>query len=376
MAQTRLAKLLDHFASLPDPRINRSKLHDLVDIVALAICAILAGCNEYTAIEAFGQAKEAWLKTFLRLPNGIPSHDTIGRVLALLAPEGFDDCFGRWMAEACQGLPLKHVAIDGKTMRGSGSPLAPCLHLVSAFATANGVTLGQRAVAEKSNEITAIPQLLRVLDVAGAVVTIDAMGCQKEIAAVIRAVDADYLLAVKGNQETLLRDVEAFTLKALDSDCAGLDYSFHQEPAVGHGRGGFRACYVFNDPSFVTERDKWRDLACVVVIVSERIVAEKATSELRYYIASRRRGAKWYSQVVRRHWGVENELHWMLDVHFDDDLSRVRLGHGPANFAWLKKAALAMLRQEPGKQSVTIKRLKAAWDTEFLEEILLNFLEN
>lgn len=376
MAQTRLAKLLDHFASLPDPRINRSKLHDLVDIVALAICAILAGCNEYTAIEAFGQAKEAWLKTFLRLPNGIPSHDTIGRVLALLAPEGFDDCFGRWMAEACQGLPLKHVAIDGKTMRGSGSPLAPCLHLVSAFATANGVTLGQRAVAEKSNEITAIPQLLRVLDVAGAVVTIDAMGCQKEIAAVIRAVDADYLLAVKGNQETLLRDVETFTLKALDSDCAGLDYSFHQEPAVGHGRGGFRACYVFNDPSFVTERDKWRDLACVVVIVSERIVAEKATSELRYYIASRRRGAKWYSQVVRRHWGVENELHWMLDVHFDDDLSRVRLGHGPANFAWLKKAALAMLRQEPGKQSVTIKRLKAAWDTEFLEEILLNFLEN
>jgi len=256
MSQTRLAKLLDHFASLPDPRIDRGKLHDLVDIVALAICAVLAGCNEYTAIEAFGQAKEAWLKTFLRLPNGIPSHDTIGRVLALLAPEGFDDCFGRWMAEACEGLPLKHVAVDGKAMRGSGSPLAPCLHLVSAFATANGVTLGQRAVAEKSNEITAIPQLLRVLDVAGAVVTIDAMGCQKEIAATIRAADADYLLAVKGNQETLLRDVEAFTLRALESDCAGLDYSFHEEPALGHGRGGFRACYVFNDPSFVTERGK------------------------------------------------------------------------------------------------------------------------
>jgi predicted transposase YbfD/YdcC len=376
MSQTRLAKLLDHFASLPDPRIDRGKLHDLVDIVALAICAVLAGCNEYTAIEAFGQAKEAWLKTFLRLPNGIPSHDTIGRVLALLAPEGFDDCFGRWMAEACEGLPLKHVAVDGKAMRGSGSPLAPCLHLVSAFATANGVTLGQRAVAEKSNEITAIPQLLRVLDVAGAVVTIDAMGCQKEIAATIRAADADYLLAVKGNQETLLRDVEAFTLRALESDCAGLDYSFHEEPALGHGRGGFRACYVFNDPSFVTERGKWQDLACVVVIVSERIVAGKATSELRYYIGSRQRGAKWYNQVVRRHWGVENELHWMLDVHFDDDLSRVRLGHGPANFAWLKKAALAMLRRQPGKQSVTIKRLKAAWDTDFLEEILLHFLGN
>jgi len=287
MSQTRLAKLLDPFASLPDPRIDRGKLHDLVDIVALAICAVLAGCNEYTAIEAFGQAKEAWLKTFLRLPNGIPSHDTIGRVLALLAPEGFDDCFGRWMAEACEGLPLKHVAVDGKAMRGSGSPLAPCLHLVSAFATANGVTLGQRAVAEKSNEITAIPQLLRVLDVAGAVVTIDAMGCQKEIAATIRAADADYLLAVKGNQETLLRDVEAFTLRALESDCAGLDYSFHEEPALGHGRGGFRACYVFNDPSFVTDRGKWQDLACVVVIVSERIVAGKATSELRYYIGSR-----------------------------------------------------------------------------------------
>jgi predicted transposase YbfD/YdcC len=376
MAQTRLAKLLDHFASLPDPRIDRRKLHDLVDIVALAVCAVLAGCNEYTAMEAFGQAKEAWLKTFLRLPNGIPSHDTIGRVLALLAPEAFDDCFGRWMAEACQGLPLKHVAVDGKAMRGSASLLAPCLHLVSAFATANGVTLGQRAVAEKSNEITAIPELLRTLDVAGAVVTIDAMGCQKEIAAGIRAADADYLLAVKGNQETLLRDIEAFTLKALESDCVGLDYSFHEEPALGHGRGGFRACYVFNDPSFVSERGKWRDWACVVVIVSERIVAGKATSELRYYIASRPRGAKWYSNVVRRHWGIENELHWMLDVHFDDDLSRVRSGHGPANFAWLKKAALAMLRRQPGKQSVTIKRLQAAWDTEFLEEILLNFLGN
>jgi predicted transposase YbfD/YdcC len=375
MTRTRLAKLLGHFASLPDPRIHRSKLHDLADLIVLAICGILAGCNEYTAIAAFGQAKQGWLKGFLRWPNGIPSHDTIGRVLALPAPAAFDDCFGRWMAEACDGLGLKQVAVDGKALRGSRGKLAPCLHLVSAFATANGVTLGQRAVAEKSNEITAIPELLRALDVAGAVVTIDAMGCQKEIAETTRAAGADYLLAVKGNQETLRRDVESFALAALEKGCAGVDYSYHEEPAAGHGRGGFRACYVFNDPSFVTERDKWRDLACVVMVVAERVVAGKATSEVRYYIGSRRRGAKWYARVVRDHWAIENELHWMLDVHFDDDRSRVRVGHGPANFAWLKKAARAMLRQAPGKDSVTIKRLKAAWDTEFLEKILLCFLE-
>ena len=375
MTQTRLARLTDHFASLPDRRVNRRKLHDLLDIIGLTICGLLAGCNEYTAIAAFGQSRRAWLTTFLKLPNGIPSHDTIGRVLATLDPEAFGDCFRRWMAEACDGLPLKQVAIDGKAMRGSASKLAPCLHLVSAFATGNGVTLGQRAVAQKSNEITAIPLLLQALDVAGAVVTIDAMGCQKEIAATIREVGADYLLAVKGNQETLHRDIESFTSQAFEADYAGVDYSVHEEPATGHGRGGFRACYVFNDPSFVTERAKWPGLACVVLVVSERVAAGRSTGELRYYIGSRKRSAKWYAQVVRNHWGIENQLHWMLDVHFGDDLSRVRVGHGPANFAWLKKAALAMLRQAPGKESVTIKRLKAAWSTEFLEEILRHFLE-
>src|SRR3954447_6328586 len=251
MTRTRLARLTDHFASLPDARVNRRKLHDLLDIIGLTICGLLAGCNEYTAIEAFGKARRAWLTTFLKLPNGIPSHDTIGRVLATLDPEAFDECFRRWMAEACEGLPLKQVAIDGKAMRGSGGKLSPCLHLASASATGNGVTLGQRAVAKKSNEITAIPLLLQALDVAGAVVTIDAMGCQKEIAATIRDGGADYLLAVKGNQETLHRDVEAFARSALEKDYAGVDYSYHAEPAAGHGRGGFRSCYVFNDPSFV-----------------------------------------------------------------------------------------------------------------------------
>jgi len=375
MTRTRLARLTDHFASLPDARVNRRKLHDLLDIIGLTICGLLAGCNEYTAIEAFGKAQRTWLKKFLKLPNGIPSHDTIGRVLATLDPEAFDECFRRWMAEACEGLPLKQVAIDGKAMRGSGGKLSPCLHLVSAFATGNGVTLGQRAVAKKSNEITAIPLLLRTLDVAGAVVTIDAMGCQKEIAATIRDAGADYLLAVKGNQGTLHRDIESFTSQAFEADYAGVDYSAYEGPATGHGRDGVRACYVFNDPSFVTERAKWPDLACVVMVVSERRVGDCSTCELRYYIASRRRSARWYAQVVRGHWGIENQLHWMLDVHFGDDRSRVRVGHGPANFAWLKKAALAMLRHSPGPESVTIKRLKAAWSTEFLEEILRHFLE-
>lgn len=376
MTPTRLSILKDHFASIEDPRINRRKLHNLHDIITLTICGLLAGCNEYTAIEEFGKARLEWLKTFLELPNGIPSHDTIGRVLGLIKPEVFNECFGKWMKEACEGLPLKQVAIDGKAMRGSSKKLSPCLHLVSAFATENGVTLGQRAVAEKSNEITAIPELLRTLDVAGAIVTIDAMGCQKEIAKTIRERDADYLLAVKGNQETLHGDILKFAFEALDKDYAGIDYSYYCESALGHGREGFRACYVFNDPSFVTEREKWQDLECVVMVVSERIVDGKSSSEVRYYIGSRKADAKWYGQVVRGHWGVENNLHWMLDVQFGDDLSRVREGHGPANFAWLKKVALAMLQDAPGKQSVNLKRHKAGWSVEFLEQIILQFLAN
>jgi predicted transposase YbfD/YdcC len=375
MARSTLRSLADHFADLPDPRLDRNKEHALLDIIVLAVCGILAGCDSWADVERFGRAKADWLRKFLRLPNGIPSHDTFGRVFARLDPEAFGACFGAWMAAACAELGVRQVAIDGKAMRGSGGPQGTAAHVVSAFATANGITLGQRKVDEKSNEITAIPELLKVLDIAGALVTIDAMGCQTKIAEHVRAGGADYLLAVKENQPTLYGDIDRFVAEALANEYRGVQHSFWEAEERSHGRDEFRACYVFDAADVVADPTAWRDLTSVVMIVSERVVNGQAGGEVRYYISSRKASAKAFAASIRDHWGIENGLHWVLDVCFGDDASRVRTGHGPENFALLRRLALAVLSQQQDKHSIRGRRLMAGWDNSYLEQLLLDFLQ-
>ena len=374
MARSTLHALADQFADLPDPRLDRNKEHELLDIIVIAVCAILAGADSWVDVERFGRAKLDWFKKFLELPNGIPSHDTFGRVFALLDPEAFGTCFTAWMAAVCAVLGLKHVAIDGKAMRGSRGPQATAAHVVSAFATANGITLGQRMVHEKSNEITAIPELLKMLDIAGALVTIDAMGCQTKIAEEVRDGGADYLLAVKENQPTLYDEIHQFQVAALEREYHGIKHSFWEAQDRGHGRDELRACYVFDARDVVRNPTPWRDLKSVVVIVSERVVNAQSSSEVRYYISSRKASAKKFAASVRNHWGIENGLHWVLDVDFGDDASRVRNGHGPENFALLRRLALAVLKQDKRKDSIRGKRLIAGWDNDYLEQLLLGFL--
>ena len=366
--------ILHHFAALEDPRVARTRQHHLIDLVAIALCGVVCGANNWSAVVLWGQANRAWLATFLELPNGIPSHDTFGRVFALLDPEQFAACFTGWMAAVCQRLGVRQVAIDGKALRRShdrGKGRA-ALHLVSAWAVENGLTLGQVACAEKSNEITAIPELLRLLDVSGALVTIDAMGCQKDIAVAVRAAGADYLLAVKENQPHLHEDVERIMTRARDTDFAGVKYSYAEESSRGHGREEERYCWVFEDLSEIRDRELWADLRRVVVVVSTRTVGDKSSSETRYYISSRAADAAELAPAVRRHWSIENECHWVLDVCFREDDSRLREGHGPNNFALLRKAALALLKRAKGvKEGIECRRLVAGWDKTYLLNVLL-----
>lgn len=378
MTEQPSLSLLSHFRDLQDPRLERTRDHLLLDIIAIAICAVIGGAEDWVAIETFARAKHDWFARFLALPNGIPSHDTFGRVFARLDPARLAECFQSWMGTLCQRLGLKQVALDGKTLRRShdrGKGKA-ALHLVSAWATENSLTLGQVAVADKSNEITAIPQLLQMLDVAGALVTIDAMGCQKEIAATIRQQGADYLLAVKDNQPRLHEDIEQFFQAALDDDFVGRTHDYAETAEVGHGRGEQRGCWVFGEPTWIRDRSLWVDLRSVVVVVRTRDVDGKSSSELHYYISSRQAKAADFLQATRDHWRIENNCHWVLDVSFAEDQSRIRKDHGPENFAWLRRMALSLLKRAKGvKGGIRCRRLNAGWDTTFLEQVLSGFDE-
>ncbi|WP_315852414.1 ISAs1 family transposase [Telmatocola sphagniphila] len=309
------------------------------------------------------------------LPNGIPSHDTFGRVFRYLDTDAFEACFASWMAEICVGTDLLQVAIDGKTMRSSGGPGQKCLHVVSAFATANRVTLGQEAVDDKSNEITAIPELLKRLDIAGKIVTIDAMGCQKKIAEAVRERDADYLLAVKDNQPTLLAEIKAHYFKHLESGFADVPTTFCESTEKNRGRVEYRSCLVFSDVNFLSMKDDWKGLKTVVVVVTDRRENHKSASEIRYYICSRASDAPVLAKAVREHWTIENNLHWSLDVTFGDDDSRVRKDNGPQNFARIKRLALSIVANASGKESMAVKRLKACASDERRELIIREFLQ-
>jgi len=367
--------LAHHFADLPDPRIDRTKKHALGDILVIALCAVVCGADPWEDIEEFGRAKEPLFRRSLGLPNGIPSHDTFYRVFAALDPRKFADCFGRWMAAVCEATGLVHIAVDGKAVRGTGgNTFSGCLHLVSAWAAENRLILGQQAVAGHSNEITAIPELLNALDLAGAVVTIDAAGCQTEIAERIRGEGGHYVLAVKGNQPTLDAAVRGLVTAAFDADFAGLRHDACEAAEDGHGRHEERYVTVLYDPPGLPA--DWPDVAAVVAVSRERRAGGKSSSETGYYLTSYAGSAAELGGLIRGHWGIENGLHWVLDVAFREDSHTTRAGHAGANLGLLRRVAVSLLTRAPGKRSIKGKRLKAGWDDDYLLQVLQGITAN
>ena len=361
-----------HFRKLKDPRINRRKLHLLLDILVIALCAVLCGAKDWQQIETFGKQREAWLRRFLKLPNGIPSHDTFERVFDRIDPQAFHRCFQDWVAAIAESLKIKHVAIDGKTMRGSASNKLGALHLVSAWATEHHLCLGQVATAEKSNEITAIPELLELLELHGAIVTIDAMGCQKTIASKVLERGGHYVLIAKDNQPTLRAEIETTIGEALATDFQSVQFDQHTTTEErGHGRVERRHCTILTDPKGMSCQSEWEGMRVIGMYVRERQVGTQTpTIERAYFIGDKTMSAKSYLRVLRDHWGIENNLHWQLDVTFAEDDNRVSKRSGAENLAALRKLALMMLKRHPSKQSLACKQWNAALNPEFLEEVL------
>jgi predicted transposase YbfD/YdcC len=357
------------FDDLPDPRRQtKNKLHPLTDILTIATCAVIAGAESWDDIAEYGRTKEAFFRRSLVLPHGVPSPDTFGRVFAKLDPAAFARAFGRWMAAACEGTGLIPVAVDGKSARSAPAGTATgCLHLVTAWATENRLVLGQVAVPDGSNEVAAIPELLRTLDLAGAIVTIDAAGCQAENARIIRSRGGHYVLAVKGNQPHLDAAVQAVFERACEADFAGATHDGHEAIEDGHGRHEERYVTVVYDPDGLPP--EWPDVAAVVQVNRVREAGGKRTQTTHHYIASHRGTAEELGRVARGHWGIES-LHWVLDVVYGEDDSRVREGHAGANLGLVRRVAVALARRAPGKGSGVTKRKKAGWDDNYLLQVL------
>lgn len=368
--------LMDHFGSLTDPRRDQGKRHKLVDIVTIAICGAICGADNWVEIEFFGTCKEPWFRTFLELPNGIPSHDTFGEVFARLDPEEFQRSFIEWVQAVAEITQDQVIAVDGKTVRRSHDRSAgkQAIHMVNAWASAAGVALGQVKVEDKTNEITAIPKLLRLLDVSGCIVTIDAIGCQREIAQQIVEAGADYVLAVKENQGRLSEDVQDLFAGAEAFAYEDVPHETWQGINKGHGRIEKRECWTIADPealSYIRDRDAWPNLKSVVKITAHRSMGEERSTQTRYFISTLPGDAQRLARAVRVHWGIENSLHWVLDIAFREDESRVRKDHGPQNLAILRQMALNLLKQETTlRASIRSKRLNAGWKEDYLLKIL------
>ena len=361
-----------HFRKLKDPRINRRKLHSLLDIIVVALCAVLCGAKDWQQVETFGKQRLAWLRRFLKLANDIPSHDTFERVFDRIDPRAFQRCFQDWVAAIAETLNIKHIAIDGKTLRGSGSSKLGTLHLVSAWATEHHLSLGQVATAEKSNEITAIPELLELLELHGAIVTIDAMGCQKAIASKVIERGGHYVLIAKDNQPTLREEIEKTIHRTLTTELEGVQHDQHSTEDRGHGRVERRHCTILIDSKGIGCQNEWEGMRVVGMYVRERQVGkEKPTVETNYFIGDKVMSAKSYLKVLRNHWGIENNLHWQLDVTFAEDDNRVTKRNGAENLALLRKLALMMLKRHPSKQSLACKQWNAALNPQFLEQVLV-----
>jgi predicted transposase YbfD/YdcC len=357
------------FEDLPDPRLDRNKLHRLTDILTIALCAVISGAETWEQIAQYGRSKHDWFQRFLPLPNGIPSHDTSYRVFRDLDPAAFAHRFGRWMAAACEATGLVPIAIDGKSARRAPRATATgCLHLVSAWATESRLTLGQIAVPDGSNEIAVVPELLRALELTGAIVTLDAAGCQTENARAIRAGGGHYVLAVKDNQPTLHGAAQAAFDRACEADFIGVRSDFHESADDGHGRREQRCVTVIYDPEGLPA--DWPDVAAVVLVGRDREVNGRNTGTAHYYITSYPGSAAELAGYIRGHWGIENGLHWVLDVAFREDESRTRAGHAGANLALARRVAVSLLKRAGDHGSIQTRRLRAAWDNEFLLQVL------
>jgi predicted transposase YbfD/YdcC len=336
MSNQPTASIIEHFASLEDPRIERTQLHQLLDIIVIAICAVICGADDGVEVEVFGNAKLAWLSTFLELPNGIPSHDTFGRVFARLNAEQFQQCFLAWILAVREVTHGQVIALDGKVLRGSCERVLgkAGIDMVSAWATANHLVLGQGKVDDKSNEITAIPKLLHVLEIAGCIVTLDALGCQTEIAQAIVERDADYVLAVKENQGHLYEDVKGLFDAAQEVHFRDVPHDYDKTTDKDHGRMEIRQCWTISDTAlidYLRHRAGWPNLRTIVQVVAERQVNGETTHEARYFISGLDGDAERLLNAVRSHWSIENALHWVLDIAFDEDQHRLRKDNGPAN---------------------------------------------
>ena len=367
--------IMSHFSSLEDPRANNRE-HLLLEVITMALCAVICGADSWVEVELFGRAKQSWFATFLQLPSGIPSHDTFGRIFAKLDPQQFQAAFLSWMQGIQELTAGQVVAIDGKTVRHSYDTLSgqKAMHMVSAWASENRLVLGQVKVDEKSNEITAIPELLQLLALKGCIVTIDAMGCQKEIARQIIEQEADYVLAVKGNQPHLQEDLQELFDYASESHFKEADYA--KTVNKGHGRIEIRACWTLTQPDYfryIRHFDEWVGCRSIVMIKSERRIGDQSSCEVRYFISSLDGSAKQTLAAVRQHWGVENGLHWKLDIAFREDECRVRQENAAQNLVVLRHIALNLLQQEKTTQAGThAKRLKAGWDERYLLKLLNN----
>lgn len=368
------SSLLEHFRNLEDPRADYLVDHQLLDIIGLTICAVVCGADTWVDIENYGRAKQVWLKGFLELANGIPSHDTIGRLFAAIDPEALQACFLSWVKSIAQVSQGEVIAIDGKTVRHSYDKEVGkgAIHMVSAWATQNRLVLGQVKVDEKSNEITAIPQLLKVLALNGCVVTIDAMGAQKEIARQIVEAGGDYILSLKGNQSNIHEDVRQLFDWTRKIGFRDIPHEFHQTVNGGHGRIEIRRHWLLDRVEHLVDSQLWVGLKRVGLVEAERrLPGQEPTVERRYYLLSLDGGVERFAQGVRSHWGIENQLHWVLDVAFNEDASRVRKDHAPENLALMRHVALNLLRQDSSaKGGIKAKRLKAGWDNDYLLHVL------
>lgn len=366
--------IIENFRILPDPRREHNRKHNLIDIIVIAICGMICGADEWVSIENFGNSKIEWFKRFLELPNGIPSHDTFGRVFSIISPKIFQECFISWIQSVCKVTKNEIIPIDGKTLRRSHDKRngKSAIHMVSAWSSRNGIVLGQCKTSEKSNEITAIPELLKALEIKGCIVTIDAMGCQKKIAKGIIKKKADYVFGLKGNQSHLQEEVKEIFSNANKRNFKNFSVDYLETSEKGHGRIEQRKYWVMDKiDTMLNQIDEWEGFRTIGMVESDCTRNGRRTVEYRYYISSMKKNAKRFSRCVREHWHIENSLHWILDIAFREDDSRVRKGYSAENLSMIRHIALNLLKKETtAKVGVKNKRLKAGWDDGYLIKVL------